>query len=91
MAYFYARYLQFRPNDYKLYNYQKSQIKLEKIMVKISYYDIRLLYNLANEFNQGFDKYNKFYEQYIKDKNKGEEIIGAANAKELESNIYTSG
>jgi hypothetical protein len=35
-------------------------------MIKISYYDFKLLSDLSKEFNLGFDKFNKYYEEFIR-------------------------
>ena len=35
-------------------------------MIKVSYYDFKLLSKLSSEFYEGFEKFNLFYEDYIR-------------------------
>jgi hypothetical protein len=67
-SYFYARYLKLRLRDTKLVHYEKSETTIDKLMIKVSYYDFKLLSGLSAEFYQGFERFNKFYDEYTRTK-----------------------
>ncbi|CDW82625.1 ph domain containing protein [Stylonychia lemnae] len=98
ISYFYARYLQFRPAENKIINYEKSEIKMDMIMLKISYYDAKLLYELSQEFSASFIKFNDYYSEWLKKKTQQEMIANQLFMfdqdqqilKRNESNVYKS-
>ena len=58
--YYYARFLQYKQGENNLSNYEKSVIKVDKTIVKISYNDNKLLYELSAQFMQSIEKFNTF-------------------------------
>jgi hypothetical protein len=44
LKYYYSRFLQWRPNyPEKMLNYEKSELRLKKLMAKVSYTDMQLI------------------------------------------------
>jgi hypothetical protein len=61
LAFFYARYLQYKHEGGKIIHFEKSEIKSERLIVKISYNDSRLIYDIGTKFIKGYSKFNDFY------------------------------
>jgi len=62
----FAKFLQFRQKEQRLFCYDKSEIKGEKVIVKVSFKDFQLMQTIWQQFSSGYQKYNEFYLGFMK-------------------------
>lgn len=60
VRYYYSKLIQWNPSyPERLLNYEKSEVKVKRLMTKISYNDVILFQLIFEQFNQSFERFNE--------------------------------
>lgn len=70
LTYYYAKYISYLNGHKKLTTFDKSEIKNDPAVIKVSYNDFSVLQELSSKFVDSYSKFNEFYLNYKQEQQK---------------------